>query len=104
MRFNTEVTMDWPTGLTDTALREHIGRLRRDIEDFDRRAGLQRASLEREHRFSQSDPLLQRFTSIGRHLGHQLRQAQEELERRRRADATSARRPFRATLAAWLGA
>ena len=70
--------------VTDERLFQHVERLERDIEDFDARARRQKTALERENRFSWSEPLYQRFASIGNHLRTDLQRAQEELDRRQR--------------------
>lgn len=69
--------------VTDNRLLENIERLKRDIQDFEHRARLQKIVLERQDRFSLSEPLYQRLTSIREHLRADLRRAQDELERRR---------------------
>lgn len=81
--------MKWLNDADDRRLREHVERLQRDIQGFDHRASQQEARLEREGRFSRSEPLYQRFTSIRDHLQSQLREAQEELDRRTRVSPKS---------------
>ena len=96
--------MNHLTRLSDKRLREQIARLKRDIESFEHRAGLRRTILERQDRYSPSDPLYQRLTSIRDHMRVDLKQAQEALEAR---GAGRARRPgwsLRSAVASLVGA
>ena len=82
--------MKWVNDANERQLRQHVERLHRDIQDFDQRASQQQARLEREGRFSRSEPLYQRLTSIRDHLQGQLHEAQQELGRRTRVTPKSA--------------
>jgi len=90
--------------LSDSRLHEELERLRRDIQDFEGRAHRQMLVLEAEERFSRSEPLYQRLASIRDHLKRQLREAQEEVDRRARARATRSKPAVRAAVASWFGA
>jgi hypothetical protein len=89
--------------LTDKRLLEHIAQLERDARDFDQRASLQKTLLERQDRFSPSDPLYQRLTSIRDHLHADLRRARGELEARRQDESSRPRWSLRSAVAALTG-
>lgn len=91
------------TELSDRRLLENVEQLERGIQDIERRASLQKTILERQDRFSASEPLYQRLTSIRDHLRADLRRTQEELERRRRNKRASSR-SLLSTVTALLGA
>ena len=89
--------------LSDKRLLETIAGLERDVQQFEHRASLQKTILERQDRFSTSEPLYQRLTSVRDHLRDDVRQAQEELDRRR----NTSHRPrwsLRSAVPAFLGA
>jgi hypothetical protein len=88
---------------TDTRLVEHLEQLRRAVQDFEERARVQKTALEREDRFSQSEPLYQRLTSIRDHLRADLRSAQNELDRRERDRSARPAWSLRSAFAALLG-
>jgi hypothetical protein len=89
--------------LSDKRLLKDLERLKHDIQDFEQRASLQKTILERQERFSPSEPLYQRLTSIRDHLRADLQRTQEELERRRRTGAAQPRASLRSAIAALLG-
>jgi hypothetical protein len=91
-------------GLSDKRLLEHIARLERDIQDIEHRVSLQKTLLERQDRFSASEPLYQRLTSIRDHLRADLQQAQGELELLRRGGYPPSRWSLRSAVAALVGA
>jgi hypothetical protein len=89
---------------SDARLRDEMVRLQKDIHDFESRAHRQKALLEAEGRFSSSEPLYQRHTSIRQHLQSQLRDAEEEIDRRERVRARSPKFSLRGAVASWFGA
>jgi hypothetical protein len=90
--------------LSDKRLLENSRRLERDIQDFDRRANRQKAILERQRRFSSSEPLYQRLTSIRDQLRADLRRAEDEIERRRRSRSARPSWSLRSAVTGLLGA
>jgi hypothetical protein len=90
--------------LSDSRLHQEMERLRRDIQDFEGRTHQQTLVLEAEGRFSRSEPLYQRLASIRDYLKRQLREAQEEVDRRARARARRSKPSVRTALASWFGA
>jgi hypothetical protein len=90
--------------LSDKRLLDHIARLELDIQNFEHRASLEKIVLERQDRFSASEPLYHRLTSIRDHLRADLRLALGEREARQLARASPPRWSLRSAVATLVGA
>ena len=75
------------TDMNDKELKEHLVRLKRDVQDFSGRATHVAATVRSEGRDVLSDPLYQRYSSIREFLRKPLADAEREDQRRREAPA-----------------